>query len=64
VLLLTGKFIEHRGAGRKGLHNFVFGNLRELAGLGNNLSVCDQPVSGPGDYFLDNGIFVAEAAAE
>jgi hypothetical protein len=64
ALLLTGEFIEHRGPGRKGPHNFAFRNLREPAGFGNDLYVGNQPVSGEGNDFFDDRVFIAETAAK
>ena len=59
-----GKFIEYRGPGRKGPHNFALGHFRKPAGLGNDVAVRNQTVSGSGDDFFNDRLFIAEAAAE
>ncbi len=64
AFLLTGEFIERRGRGRKGPHNFAFRHLREPAGFGNHLFVGNQPVSGSGNDFFDDRSFITETAAK
>ena len=64
TLLFMGKFVEHRGPGRKGPHNFAFRHFRKPAGQGDNLIIGNQPVSCAGNDFLDNRVFIAETAAK